>query len=123
MEARKIATRVEERIRRIGQFSDGSDAMDIRETRFIVTVAHALGLDDFEFDHDPTDDEVWAAIPNPPAVRPSNLAERVEAVAELATAWQALTAAAGDAEAFTVQERARLTQGRDLVRDRIKALL
>lgn len=123
MEPRKLASRIETRRRRIGRFSDGSDAQELEETRHVVTVAHNLGVDEIEFDHDPTDDEIISALPNPPAVRPSTLAQRVERVAELAQAWQALKAAAADTTAFTALERSRLDTAAGLVAGRIKGLL
>lgn len=82
------------------------------------------------FDHNPSDDEILRQFPSKATtrLRPSNLAERIEDLAELASAWQALSFAfdrantgGADAATFTAQERSRLAAARDAVRDRIKA--
>lgn len=78
----------------------------------------------FNFDHDPTDDEVFALISKPIRVRPTSLADRVEAAAELAAVWNALRLAAAEAAtdaAFTAAERTRLNGARDLARAALKA--
>lgn len=82
-------------------------------------------VQDLLFDHDPTDDEILAQLaPAPARLRGTNLADRIEDLAELCSAWQALdfaaTTAAGDA-AFTAQERNRLAAARDALRARVKA--
>lgn len=93
-----------------------------REQHTLAVLSDGRELE-LEFDHDPTDDEILAALPPKTPLRPSTLAERVEAVAELAQAREALLAAAADTVAFTAQERTKLTTGAGLVANRIKDLL
>lgn len=77
----------------------------------------------------PTDDEIIAAVgaafpvPSGRELKSTTLASRVERVAELAQAWQALKAAAADTTAFTALERSRLDTAAGLVAGRIKGLL
>lgn len=121
---RKIATRQDTVQGFTGRFSDGSDWQAIQLTTFIVDVIDAAGQrTQLQFDHNPTDDELVAALPPPQPIRPSALADRVEAVAELAIAYNALRTAAGDTTAFAAQERTRLNAAADLVAQRIKALV
>lgn len=75
----------------------------------------------------PTDDQIITAVrslyPEPiRLVRSTTLADRIEKVAELAQARQALLACAAD-QAFTAQERTRLSTAADLITQRIKSFV
>lgn len=75
------------------------------------------------FDHDPTDDEIAAVAPVPVRLRPTTIAQRVEAAADLSRNWNALNDAASRAATdpdFTAQERTRLNNLRDLAKAALK---
>lgn len=76
---------------------------------------------------EPTDDEIIVAIKaeiNDPGdgrvLRSGTVADRIEEVARLAQARQAIIACAADT-AFTAQERSRLSNMADLISQRIKS--
>lgn len=78
------------------------------------------------FASDPTDDEILARLPQRLRLRGSQLADRVEAVADAALAWYALERAVVAAQAdatVTAQERSRLLAARDLAWAQVKALV
>lgn len=103
----------------------GEHNPETNETTVVQTVTTVEILDDLgnivrtRFDHDPTDDEIIAALPPKPAlrnVRPSNVADRIDAGAQLAARYLALrqlTDLPDFTTLFTAQERNRITNGRD----------
>jgi len=110
---------------------DDGGIVTITGQRFLIKTRDKFGVEhQADFDHDPTDDEILAHISVPEVVtrlRPSALQQRVEGLAELAQAWQALSFAfdrantgGADAATFTALERSRLAAARDAIRDRIK---
>ena len=98
----------------------GPGGLITQQERWIVDVE---GLrEPLVFTSDPTDDEIIARLPAEARLKGSNLADRVEAVAELAVYYNALRAASADT-AFTAQERTRLGNAADLVAQRIRGLV
>lgn len=80
----------------------------------------------FDQELQPTDDEILSRIRPPVStrvLRPSNLAERLDYVAELAQARQAILACVADGAAFTALERSRLNGLADLLTQRIKSFV
>lgn len=120
---RKIAVRQDTIERFTGRFSDGSDRQSVEVQQFTVDVIDPAGQrTQLTFDHNPSDDELAAALPEPQPIKPTSLADRVAAVAELCISYNALRAASADT-AFTAQERTRLGNAADLVAQRIKGLV
>lgn len=120
---RKISVLQETRESFTGRFSDGSDRQVVQVTKYTIDLIDPAGQRTrLEFDHNPTDDELAAALPEPQPIKPTSLADRVAAVAELCVSYNALRAAGADTT-FTAQERTRLNAGADLVAQRIKGLV
>lgn len=114
----------------IGQHNPVTNTTTIVETQTIVVVQDYKGQEiALSFDHDPTDDELIAQLPSEPKrrnIKPTNVADRVDAGAELAARYLALrqlTDLPDFTTLFTAGERTRITQGRDLALADIKAYI
>ncbi len=63
-------------VRAEGQLSDGSDRVEVVFIEHVVQVQDDLGRElILYFDHDPTDAEVLAALPDPPELTPTSKAD------------------------------------------------
>ena len=107
----------------IGRLADGSDHQQVVVTKWVVRYSDGT---ERVFFSDPTDDELFEQAPRPSPIRPSNLADRLELIANFSEDWNALRLASNAAStdaAFTPAERARLNQLEALARTRLKLAL
>ena len=74
---------------RTGRLSDGSDLVETVTTHYQVAVIDSLGRDQMlEFDHNPTDQEVIAAVPPAPALVPTSKAAIEDYARDQYETWQ-----------------------------------
>jgi hypothetical protein len=110
-----------------GRLSDGSDRSEQQITVYAVRIVdHAGSVSELAYDHNPTDDEIYASVPPALRVKPTALADRIDVITEIAHQYlvaRQLTELSDYTTLFTLQERNRIATGRDTLLAELKSLI